>query len=298
LATEQGLLGVSASPAAALADAGQRRSRSVARAFVIPGVLLCVMLVLGLWGKVAPPFDPLATNPSQVFLRPGTAGHLLGTDQYGRDVFSRVLAATYTDLGVGLLITVIALTIGTTWGAIAGYAGGWVDHAVMRVVDVMVSFPAFLLALAITAVLGNSLRNVIIAITIAYTPYFIRLTRSELLSARTSDYAENARAVGNPGWRILTMHLLPNSLGPSVVQASLTAGWAILDVAGLSFLGLGIRPPTPEWGSDVGTNASFMVSGQWWPSVAPGIAILVTVLAFNLLGDAFRTLYGRRRGRL
>lgn len=262
---------------------------------ILPVALLTVIAATAVWGKVAPPVNPVLTRASQQLLAPG-AGHLLGTDQYGRDVFSRIIAGGSTDLLVAIVVTLISFSIGVVCGSLAGYAGGWIDDVVMRVSDVIMSFPSFLLALAITAILGNSLRNVLIAISIAYTPYFIRLTRGEMLSARTTDYAENARALGNPQWRTLILHLLPNCLGPALVQASLTMGWSVLDVAGLSFLGLGIRPPTPEWGADVGLGASNLVAGQWWTSCFPGFAILLTVVAFNLLGDALRSSYGRRRG--
>lgn len=262
----------------------------------IPLAILLLVVVVAVIGKVAPPHDPLATNPVDKLLPPGSGGHLFGTDKYGRDVLSRIMAAAATDLMVAVSATILAFGFGVLWGSVAAYWGRRVDDVIMRVVDVVLSFPSFVLALAITTVLGNSLRNVIIAISVAYCPYFIRLTRGEVLSARASDYAENARAIGNPSWRIIGLHLLPNSIGPAIVQASLTLGWAVLDVAGLAFLGLGIKPPTPEWGVDVGNGSSDMVSGQWWTSVFPGLAIFVTVFAFNLLGDALRDHFSRRRG--
>jgi peptide/nickel transport system permease protein len=273
-----------------------RRRRRIQVGVWIPLAILLLIVIVAVIGKVAPPQDPLATHPADKLLPPGTGGHLFGTDKYGRDVLSRVMASAATDLMVAVSATVLAFGFGVLWGAIAAYWGRRVDDVIMRVVDVVLSFPSFVLALAITTVLGNSLRNVIIAISVAYCPYFIRLTRGEVLSARASDYAENARAIGNPAWRIVGLHLLPNSIGPAIVQASLTLGWAVLDVAGLAFLGLGIKPPTPEWGVDVGAGSSDMVSGQWWTSVFPGLAIFVTVFVFNLLGDALRDYFSRRRG--
>ena len=256
-------------------------------ALVLAVVILALLVVMAVIGLVAPPQNPLASNPAAQ-LQPPSASHWLGTDKFGRDMLARIMAGASIDLLIALLVTGIAFSVGALIGSMAAYIGGWVDDVVLRVVDIILSFPAFVLALAITAVLGNSLRNVVIAIAVAYTPYFVRLTRGEVLSARKSDYAENARAVGNPAWRIVLLHLLPNSIQPALVQASLTMGWSILDASGLSFLGLGIKPPTPEWGVEVGEGAGQIISGEWWTSVFPGLAITLAVLAFNLLGDTLR----------
>jgi peptide/nickel transport system permease protein len=253
-----------------------------------------MLIIMWVWGAVAPPHNPLATDPASQLLPPGP-GHILGTDKFGRDILSRVMAGTGIDLAIAGLVTGIAFTVGVLIGSLAAYNGGWLDDIVLRVVDMVLSFPAFVLALAITAVLGNSIRNVVIAIAVAYTPYFVRLARGEVLSARRADYADNARGVGNPGWRVVFLHLLPNCVMPAVVQASLTMGWSILDASGLSFLGLGIKPPTAEWGVEVSEGASNIVSGEWWTSVFPGLAITSAVLAFNLIGEAIQTRFGRRR---
>ncbi len=255
--------------------------------------ILAILVVLWIWGAVAPPRSPLATDPASQLLPPGP-GHPFGTDKYGRDLLSRVMAGAGIDLAIAVFVTGIAFSFGVLIGSLAGFYGGWVDDVVLRVVDMILSFPAFVLALAITAVLGNSIRNVVIAIAVAYTPYFVRLARGEVLSARRSDYADSARAVGNPGWRIVLLHLLPNCLTPALVQASLTMGWSILDASGLSFLGLGIKPPTPEWGVEVSEGASNVVSGEWWTSVFPGLTITMAVLAFNLLGGAIQSRFSRR----
>jgi len=272
-----------------------RRSRIPVSISAAVGIgILAVLVVLWVWGAVAPPHNPLATDPASQLLPPG-AGHVLGTDKFGRDILSRVMAGTGLDLAIALLVTGIAFTVGVLVGSLAAYNGGWLDDIVLRVVDMVLSFPAFVLALAITAVLGNSVRNVVIAIAVAYTPYFVRLARGEVLSARRSDYADNARAVGNPGWRVVFLHLLPNCVTPALVQASLTMGWSILDASGLSFLGLGIKPPTAEWGVEVSEGASNIVSGEWWTSVFPGLAITSAVLSFNLIGEAIQTRFSRRR---
>lgn len=271
----------------------RRRARvPVSISAAIGLAILALLLTLWAWGAIAPPHNPLATDPRSQLLPPGP-GHLFGTDKYGRDVLARVMAGAGIDLAIALFVTGIAFAIGVLIGSFAGYHGGWVDDVVLRLVDVILSFPAFVLALAITAVLGNSIRNVVIAIAVAYTPYFIRLVRGEVLSARRSDYADNARAVGNPGWRIVLLHLLPNCVTPALVQASLTMGWSILDASGLSFLGLGIKPPTPEWGVEVSEGASNIVSGEWWTSVFPGLTITLAVLAFNLLGEAIQARFSR-----
>ncbi|HLH69739.1 MAG TPA: ABC transporter permease [Candidatus Dormibacteraeota bacterium] len=256
--------------------------------------ILAALIVLWAWGTLAPPHDPLATDPASQLLPPGP-GHLMGTDTYGRDVLSRVMAGAGLDLTIAASVTGASFVVGILVGALAGYHGGWIDDVVLRVVDVILSFPAFVLALAITVVLGNSVRNVVIAIAVAYTPYFVRLTRGEILSARRADYADNARAIGNPSWRVVFLHLLPNCIMPALVQASLTMGWSILDASGLSFLGLGIKPPTPEWGVEVGEGASNIVSGEWWTSVFPGLAITLAVLSFNLLGEAIQARFRPRR---
>ncbi len=247
-------------------------------------VLAAVVVVVAIAGHIAPPHDPLAINPGRTNVSPG-AGHWFGTDQFGRDVLSRVVYGLGIDLVIGVIVAVLAFAVGSAVGLVSGYLGGWVDDIVMRFVDIVMSFPSFLLALAIAVVLGNNTRNVIIAVTIAYVPYILRLTRSGVLTVRGTDYVLGARAVGASKPRIMALHVLPNAVGPSVVQATLMSGWAILDVSGLSFLGVGIQPPSPELGVQVAQGATYITSGQWWTSVFPGIAIVIAVLAFNFLGD-------------
>jgi peptide/nickel transport system permease protein len=251
---------------------------------LIGAVLAALVIVVGLAGHIAPPDNPLAVNGGRALLPPGS-GHLLGTDQFGRDVLSRVVYGLGIDVVIGLIVAALALVAGTVVGLVSGYLGGWVDDIVMRIVDIAMSFPSFLLALAIAVVLGNNTTNVIFAVTLAYVPYIVRLMRASVLSARGADYVLGARAVGGSVPRVMSLHVLPNTVGPSVVQATLMSGWAILDVSGLSFLGVGIQPPSPELGVQVAQGASYITSGQWWVSVFPGIAIILAVLAFNFLGD-------------
>jgi peptide/nickel transport system permease protein len=248
------------------------------------GVLATATVILAIAGRVAPLHNPLAISPGHALATPGH-GHWFGTDQFGRDVFSRVLYGAGADVVIGLIVAAFAFAVGSMAGLVSGYLGGWTDDAVMRVVDIVMSLPPFLLALSIAVVIGDTVRNVIIAVTIAYVPYILRLTRSSVLTARSADYVLGARAVGASRSRVMTLHVLPNAVGPSVVQASLMVGWAILDVSGLSFLGIGIQPPSPELGVQVAQGASYITSGQWWISVFPGSAIILAVLAVNFLGD-------------
>lgn len=251
------------------------------------GIILALML-LALMG----PFftaDPLLPDPEHILEAP-SARHPMGTDAYGRDILARVVAGARLDLTVAFGVAALAFTVGSLVGAVSGFVAGKVDLVIMRVVDIVQSFPAFILAVGITAMLGNSVRNVVIAVAVAYTPYFIRLVRAEMLAARASRYAQAAKCVGASPPRIMLYHLLPNCLGPAIVQVTLVLGWSILDVAGLSFLGLGIRPPTPEWGVLVAEGTQYVNSGEWWISVFPGLVILLAVAGFMLVGDRLRSV--------
>jgi len=252
-------------------------------------VVLAVVLLSATVGPYLIPYPPLKTNPDIRLLTP-SLDHLMGTDSFGRDIFSRAVYASRLDLTIAFSVVPIALGFGVLMGMISGYYRGRVDDVIMRITDVLLAFPSFILALTITAILGNTVFNVIIAIAIAYIPYFVRLTRGQVLSARELDYAEAARCVGNPGWRIMLLHLMPNCLTPALVQATLCLGWAILDASGLAFLGLGIRPPTAEWGVMVSEGARDIVSGQWWTSFFPGAVIVLTAFGFNLIGDGLRDI--------
>ncbi|MBV9861804.1 MAG: ABC transporter permease [Alphaproteobacteria bacterium] len=257
---------------------------------------LCAILLIALAAALAPwvtPFDPDDTNP-EIALQPPSLSHPLGTDLYGRDQLSRVVAAARIDLLVPLCATAIAFAIGASVGAVGGYVGGWADQVVMRIVDAVMAFPAFVLAMGITAALGNTVANVVTAIAVTQLPGYLRLVRAEMLRVREMEYAEAARTVGNPTWRIVFVHLLPNCLPPVIVQASLAMGFALLTMAALSFIGLGIAPPASEWGAMTAEGADQMVSGEWWLFLFPGLAIVVTVLAFNLIGDGLRDMLDPR----
>lgn len=257
---------------------------------------LCAILVVTAAALLAPwvaPFDPNEPD-AEATLASVSPRHPLGTDLYGRDQLSRLIHAARVDLLVALSATAIALTLGSVLGAVAGYRGGWVDQVLMRGVDAVMAFPAFILAMAITAALGNSTANVVAAIAITHVPIYTRLIRGEMLKVREMEYAEAARTVGNRPRQIVLVHLFPNCVPPLIVQATLAMGFAILTVAALSFIGLGIQPPQSEWGQMTAEGAGYVVSGEWWLVLFPGFAIMLTVLAFNLVGDTLRDLLDPR----
>ncbi|TXL78273.1 ABC transporter permease [Vineibacter terrae] len=255
--------------------------------------VIVVLTVVAVLAPVVAPFDPEATDPAIALSAP-TWQNLLGTDVYGRDQLSRLIHAARLDLIIPFASTAAALVIGALIGALSGYRGGWVDQVIMRMVEAVLAFPAFVLAMGLTAALGNSIGNIILTLAITQVPIYIRLIRGEMLRVREMEYAEAARTVGNPSWRIVVVHLLPNCIPPLIVQATLAMGFALLTMAALSFLGLGIRPPDAEWGEMTAEGASHMVTGEWWLFVFPGLVIMATVLAFNLIGDGLRDLLDPR----
>ncbi|HSB89496.1 MAG TPA: ABC transporter permease [Anaerolineales bacterium] len=273
---------------------GYRSLKAVGRWRLLSfGVLLILSyVVVAAIGPELAPYEPNATHP-QATLHEPTPEFRFGTDKFGRDIFSRVLYATRLDLSIAFSVAVSAFLVGAVVGALSGYFGGIVDDVVMRLVDVLLAFPAFILAMALTGILGDTIPNVILAISVAYVPYFIRLTRGEMLRVRTLQYADAAVGVGNPRWRVVLVHLLPNSLTPAFIQVTLVLGWAILDAAGLAFLGLGITPPTAEWGVMVAEGAQRIITGEWWTWLFPGLAIVIIAFAFSIVGDGLRDLLAR-----
>ena len=286
----------------ASADAAPVRRSAAARLWrrlsrnVISLVAFGVLAAVALGAVAAPvimPDDPDATDAEHALEAPSWR-HGLGTDLYGRDQLTRIVYAGRIDLLVALAATVIALSIGTVLGAVSGYRGGWIDQILMRGIDTIQAFPSFILAMGIAAALGNSVTNIVIAIAITHVPIYGRLIRGEMLRIREMEYAEAARTVGNRQRRIIFHHLLPNCFPPVIVQATLAMGFAILTVAALSYIGLGIRPPTSEWGAMTAEGAGYIVSGEWWIFAFPGMAIMATVLSFNLVGDALRDVLDPR----
>ena len=255
--------------------------------------MAALILLMGIVGPWIAPYDPLASNAS-IALQPPSLDHWFGTDQLGRDVFSRVLVATRLDLAISVAAVALAAVVGCALGAIAGYRGGWVDVAIGRMVDTIMAFPLFVLAMGIVAALGNTVENIVYATAIINLPFYARMARAEVRIRRDAGFAQAARLSGNADWRVLALTVFPNILPPLMVQISLNLGWAILNAAGLSFIGLGVRPPTPEWGIMVAEGANFIVSGEWWLAMFPGLALMITVFTFNLLGDGLRDLLDPR----
>jgi len=249
--------------------------------------LLVLIALLGPW-IVPYPEDTVAAHIKERFQSPSSQ-HLFGTDELGRDVFSRILLGSRISLQVGLIAIGLALAIGVPLGVVAGYAGGVLDEVIMRITDVFLSFPPLLLAMAISSLLGPNLTNAMIAIAIAWWPWYTRLLRSEAISVRERDYVQAARAMGASQGKIVFKHVLPNCLTPIIIQASMDFGSIILTSAALSFLGLGAQPPTPEWGLMVSTGRTYFLT-NWWIVTFPGLAIFIAVLSFNLVGDGLREI--------
>jgi len=273
------------------------------------GVFIVVLVVvLAIFGPYIGPYDPTRTTIRIAFPPPGLTEipgllldrisgkldyppHWMGTDANGYDIYSRVIAAPRTDLKIALLANILSLIVGVFFGLLAGYWRNWGTEFLIRVSDVLQSFPVFIMAMVLVALAGRSSTNIIIALALVYTPIYIRLTRAEVLSQTSRGFVEAARAMGNSELSIALRHVLPNSLTPALIQSSVTIGFAILLTAGLSFVGAGVRPPTPEWGLMISTGANQIVLGEWWPSVFPGLAISLTVFGFAVLGNALERRY-------
>jgi len=256
--------------------------------------LLVVILFAAVFGPYVVPYDPLASDTAQA-LKPPSAAHWFGTDQLGRDIFSRVIVATRLDIFISVSSVALVFLMGGLAGIAAGYFGGWTDRIVGRIADTIMAFPLFVLAMGIVAALGNTVQNIILATAIVNFPLYARVARAEANVRRNAGFVMAARLSGNSEYRILLGHILPNIMPIMIVQMSLTMGYAILNAAGLSFIGLGVRPPTAEWGIMVAEGAGFMVSGEWWIALFPGLALMIAVFCFNLLGDGLRDIVDPQR---
>ncbi|NJO22990.1 MAG: ABC transporter permease [Sphingomonadales bacterium] len=256
--------------------------------------LFMLIVLAALIGPHIVPYDPLASNTSQA-LRAPSAQHWFGTDQLGRDVFSRVITATRLDFFIAIASVALVFLMGGLAGVAAGFFGGWTDRIVSRISDTIMAFPLFVLAMGIVAALGNTVQNIVIATAIVNFPLYVRIARAEANVRREAGFVQAARLSGNSEMRIVLGQILPNIMPIMVVQMSLTMGYAILNAAGLSFIGLGVRPPTPEWGIMVAEGAAFMVSGEWWIALFPGAALMLAVFCFNLLGDGLRDIIDPQR---
>ena len=260
----------------------------------VAAVLIVVLMIVAIIGPYVTPYDPLTTNLREV-LRPPSGAYWFGTDHLGRDIFSRVVVAARLDFAIAIVAVSLSAIIGSAVGALSGYVGGWLDRILGRVVDVMMAFPLFVAAMALVAVLGNSVESIVLATAIINLPFYFRLMRAEISARRETGYVEAAIINGNSTAQVIFGFLVPNSLPPVIVQISLNLGWAILNTAGLAFIGLGVAPPTPEWGIMIQEGASMMISGQWWVVVFPGLALAMSVFCFSLLGDAIRDVMDPRR---
>ncbi len=250
-------------------------------------VVLLIFIVLAILAPLLPLPDPIKTDPRMKNAPIGTEGHLLGTDQVGRDILSRIIWGARTTLMLGVVAAFVSTVLGLLFGLLAGYFGGWVDTVIMRVVDVMLAFPSILFAIVVVAILGPSLRNALLAIALLGVPFYVRLVRADVLRLRSSEFVVAAETIGASGPTILVRHLLPNIIAPIIVTSSIHIGGLILEAGGLSFLGLGAQPPSPEWGAMVASGRNQLLIA---PHVVliPAAAIFIVVLAFNLLGDGMR----------
>ena len=255
------------------------------------GTLLLVLVAL--FAPWITPYDPIASDVAHA-LAPPDAAHWAGTDQLGRDIFSRIVAATRLDLFIAVSAVSLSFVVGAVVGGFCGYRGGRLDRWVGRFVDVLMAFPLFVLAMALVAALGNRMENIIIATAVINLPFYIRFARAEVNVRRNAGWVEAARACGDGHLSVVLRFLLPNVLPAMAVQISLNLGWAILNAAGLSFIGLGVQAPTPEWGIMVAEGARFITTGKWWLVAFPGLALMLTVLFFNLLGDGLRDILDPR----
>jgi len=263
----------------------------------IAGAAILIFVVLtAIFVPIASPYHPYKVNLDATSQSPSWA-HPFGTDQYGFDVFTRVFVAARLDLKIALFAVLVSMLVGVAVGAISGFLGGWTDEGLMRSQDVLQAFPRFVFAMAVAWAMGPGVTTVIVATAAINVPGYARLMRNLMLTARESEYALAAISVGNPRFRLLWRHLLPNTLVPIIVISSLQCGWAILEAAGLSFIGLGVRVPRAEWGVMISMGLQDFLNGHWWIYTFPGLAIAVTVLGFNLLGDGLQDMLDPRRRR-
>jgi peptide/nickel transport system permease protein len=279
-------------------DVAPAKSDTLARAWfrfrqsrlaLLGAAMVAVVLFFALFGTILAPYPEHVAggvSTGERFLSPSPA-HPFGTNELGQDVLSLVMAGTTMSVLAGFGVVLIGSAIGTLIGAIAGFAGGWIDEILMRFTDLTLTIPSLILAMAIAAALGPGFANMVIAISLSWWPGYARLVRGEVLSAREEVYVTAARAIGATPARILFRHILPNTVSPIIVKMSLDMGFAILTVAGLGFIGIGIRPPTPEWGTLLSISRSYMPD-YWWTAMAPGMAMFFAVFGFNLLGDGLR----------
>ena len=287
---------------------GWRRAMRENRALPVGLFIILLSLFLAVFGPLIAPYDPASAGPDVSMPPPGlgewpglwlgvltgsnaAAPHWLGTDQSGLDIFSRVIAAPRTDMVIAICAAALSCTFGTLLGLLAGYTRNGATETLMRVSDVLQAFPVFITAMMLVALAGRSTVNIVLALVLVYTPIFVRLTRAEVMGHVSRTYVEAARAAGNRGFIIALKHVLPNALTPALVQSTATIGFAIILTAGLSFVGAGVRPPTPEWGLMISQGAPQLILGEWWPSVFPGVAMSIVVFGYAIVGHAFEARF-------
>lgn len=254
---------------------------------LVGGTLIVLLILAALFAPLVAPYSPIQVDTSRALQAPSFA-HLLGTDDLGRDVFSRVIWGARISLSVGVISVGIGFLAGVSIGMLAGYRGGVVELVAMSLIDALLAFPGLILAIGITAALGPQIQNAMIAIGIVAIPVYARLTRGQVLAVREREYVTAARALGSSGNRVVWRHIFPNIANPLIVQATLSTAFAILAEAALSFLGLGAQPPTPSWGQDIAYSQRYLANLIWWMSAGPGLAIFLAVFSFNYVGDAIR----------
>ena len=259
---------------------------------MIGSAIIAVFILIAIFAPLVTPYGSTEVIRGNVLQPPG-GDFWFGTDVNSMDVFSRTLHATRLDLAIALAAVTVSASIGVTLGLLAGYFKGWFDQVLLRTMDVLQAFPMLILGLAIVSATGQSLWSVVLVIGFLDMPIYLRLIRTETLRIRESTYVESAKAVGNPSWRILLRHILPNALPPVLIQTALRLAWAVKIIAALAFVGVGIRVPTAEWGSMIRVGSEFIITGQWWASVFPGLAVLILTFGFNILADSLQDHMGR-----
>ena len=257
-------------------------------------LIIAIFAFMAVATNILVPHDPVGIYTDRILQGP-SGTHWFGTDGNGMDVFSRVIFGARFAFGIAIPAVVIALVIGVPMGLWTGYRGGWFDEVLMRIFDALRVFPSIILALAVVAATGQSLVNVVLVIGILDSPVFARVVRAEVLTLRSSTYVEAAVAAGNPVWRIMFVHILPNAIQGAMAQSAVRAAWAVRISATLAFLGVGIQAPTPEWGAMIRQGAEFMVTGQWWVGIFPGVALIIMVLGLNMFGDGLQDLLSPQR---
>jgi len=259
-------------------------------------IVVALFIFLSIFGQVVSPHDPYKQDILNAKLQAPSLTHVLGTDELGRDVFSRILTGTRVSLKVAVFVLTFAVLFGTLIGAISGYAGGIVDEILMRFTDMFLAFPALILAIAIASTIGRSLTNTMIALSTVFWPWYARLVRGQVLSIRERDYVDAARSIGISSWRLMIRHILPNAVAVIIIQVTLDVGYAILATSSLSFIGLGAQPPSPEWGTMLASARNYL-RDAWWYTTFPGLALTLTVFAFNVLGDGLQEALDPRSSR-